>query len=268
METENKRYYWLKLPKDYFQNYKIRILEAQHDGFIYSLFLLKLMTESISHEGRLRFNEAVPFNEELLAMLTNMDVEIVRNAIRVLTQMDLIEVLDDGTLYLTQVQEMIGSETDRAEKMRELRARRKQELLPNSEHSVTSGNNVTRDKSLENRDKSLDNKDIHSPVSEEKTEQLAKDIYEIISYLNQKTGCRYRESNQKNQSLIKARLKEGFTVEDFKTVIDNKVDDWGHDKEMVKYLRPVTLFGTKFESYLNQKQQSKPVVQDDLSELY
>ncbi|NEZ68466.1 conserved phage C-terminal domain-containing protein [Pediococcus pentosaceus] len=75
---------------------------------------------------------------------------------------------------------------------------------------------------------------------------------EIISYLNEKAGTKYRASGSKTQRLIKARFNDGFNDEDFKKVIDIKVAEWS-GTDMAKYLRPETLFGTKFESYLNQK---------------
>lgn len=77
-------------------------------------------------------------------------------------------------------------------------------------------------------------------------------VSEIVDYLNSKIGTHYRPTSRKTQSLIKARMNEGFTVDDFKKVIDNKSTEWGKDSKMSKYLRPETLFGTKFESYLNQ----------------
>ena len=77
---------------------------------------------------------------------------------------------------------------------------------------------------------------------------------DIISYLNDKTNSHYKYSTKKTKSLIDARLKEKFTVEDFKAVIDKKVKEWLKDTKMVQYLRPQTLFGTNFESYLNQKE--------------
>ena len=76
------------------------------------------------------------------------------------------------------------------------------------------------------------------------------EIKEIIDYLNFKARKNFRSSTAATQSLIKARLNEGFTVEDFKKVIDIKCNEWlGSD--YAQYLRPQTLFGTKFESYLN-----------------
>lgn len=83
------------------------------------------------------------------------------------------------------------------------------------------------------------------------------EIKEIISYLNEKTGSKYRLNTDATKKHINARLDEGFTVDDFKTVIDIKTDEWLGDKDMQKFLRPQTLFGTKFESYLNQPVPSK-----------
>lgn len=74
---------------------------------------------------------------------------------------------------------------------------------------------------------------------------------EIIFYLNQKADRKYKHTTPKTKQLIKARWNEGFKLEDFKAAIDNQVREWLNDSKMDKYLRPETLFGTKFESYLN-----------------
>ena len=80
----------------------------------------------------------------------------------------------------------------------------------------------------------------------------ASTIQEVISYLNLKAGTNYKATTPKTRTLIKARLKEGFTLDDFYTVIDKKVLLWGKDIKMQAYLRPETLFSPKFESYLNE----------------
>ena len=79
----------------------------------------------------------------------------------------------------------------------------------------------------------------------------------IIDYLNKQAKREYRPTTEKTKSLIRARLREGFTEQDFRTVIDKKVEEWLGDDKMDKYLRPSTLFGTKFEDYLNQKSEKK-----------
>lgn len=81
---------------------------------------------------------------------------------------------------------------------------------------------------------------------------------DVIDYLNDKIGARYKASSAINKRLIDARVKEGYTLDDFKRVIDNKVFSWSQDQKMSKYLRPQTLFGTKFESYLNERAPSVP----------
>lgn len=76
---------------------------------------------------------------------------------------------------------------------------------------------------------------------------------EIVIYLNSKANTNFRSTSKKTQQLIRARLNEEFTLQDFKTVIDKKTGQWINDEKMNQYLRPETLFGTKFESYLNEK---------------
>ena len=97
-------------------------------------------------------------------------------------------------------------------------------------------------------------------------DSIDKDIYKtIVDYLNQKTGQKYKPSTKKTQTCIHARLAEGFTEDDFKKVIDNKCAEW-IGTECEKYLRPETLFGTKFESYLNAKIYDKGAKQHGTSE--
>ena len=88
---------------------------------------------------------------------------------------------------------------------------------------------------------------------------------EIIDYLNQRTGSNYKSTTKKTQQLIKARFNEGFTLDDFKIVVDKKCIEWYNNKDMSKYLRPETLFGTKFEGYLNQ--QNKTLTTKDMEKL-
>ena len=85
-------------------------------------------------------------------------------------------------------------------------------------------------------------------------EQCPNIYKDVIDYLNEKANTSYRVTTKKTQTLIRTRQKEGFNLNDFKIVIDKKTKEWGKDSSMVKYLRPETLFGTKFEGYLNQKE--------------
>lgn len=81
---------------------------------------------------------------------------------------------------------------------------------------------------------------------------------EVVNHLNRRAGTKYKPTTANTRKLVKARLKEGFTVEDMKLVIDKKCADWLNNPEMVKFLRPDTLFGNKFEGYLNARTTIRP----------
>ena len=98
----------------------------------------------------------------------------------------------------------------------------------------------------------INNKLIKSNIKSEHKPLQGALIKEIIDYLNLKAKKRYRYTNKANNERIQARLNNGFSLADFKTVIDNKCFHWLNDPKMCLYLRPETLFGTKFESYLNE----------------
>ena len=100
--------------------------------------------------------------------------------------------------------------------------------------------------------------------SQPEADHISLEVVEVIDYLNQKAGTKYRATTAATKRLVGARLKEGFTVDDFKKVIDNKVADWLADEKMKNYLRPNTLFqASKFESYLNETPKKSWQQQED-----
>lgn len=103
----------------------------------------------------------------------------------------------------------------------------KQSLIDSGKQSLTNN--------IDNKDNNKDN------------------IIYIVEYLNEKAKTNYKHSTSKTQTLIKARLKDGFSVDDFKSVIDKKCKEW-IGTEWERYLRPETLFGNKFENYLNARE--------------
>lgn len=209
----SKKYYWLKLHKDFFKKHEIRIIEAMPNGKDYILFYLKLLVESVSHEGNLRFSDTIPYSVEMLSTLTDTNVDVVRSAMKVFTELEMIEVLDDETIFMSEVEKMIGSETD--EHTREMNRLRQQRYrnshkseLPESEdalHNVTvtlHRNAEIRDKSIENRDKNINYQEIIN---------LYNDI--CISLPKVKT------LSEKRKKAIKARLKT-YSIDDLKKVFE------------------------------------------------
>jgi predicted phage replisome organizer len=125
---DNKKFYWLKLKRDFFKRHDIRIIEEMPNGKDYVLFYLKLLLESIDHEGSLRFSDTIPYNEQMLSVITNTNVDIVRSAMKLFIELQLIEIFDDKTIYMGEVEKMIGSESESAERMRRLRQRQQASL--------------------------------------------------------------------------------------------------------------------------------------------
>lgn len=117
----NKKYYWLKLKKDFFKRHDIKIIESMENGKDYVLFYLKLLLESIDHEGNLRFSDTIPYNDKMLSVITDTNIDIVRTAVKVFSELKMMEQMDDGTFYLSQIDSMLGAETEWAKKKREYR---------------------------------------------------------------------------------------------------------------------------------------------------
>ena len=119
-----KKYYWLKLKRDFFKRHDIRIIEEMPNGKEYILFYLKLLLESIDHEGELRFSETIPYNEQMLSVITNTNIDIVRSAMKMFIELNMMNVYDDQTIFMAEVDKLIGSETKWAEKKRVQRAKK------------------------------------------------------------------------------------------------------------------------------------------------
>ena len=139
---------------------------------------------------------------------------------------------------------------------------REEERTKEEDKDTLTSYNIYNNSSLRvtENEKEKDKKEKDSPaavldskVKPEEPERFTEEYREIIGYLNEKTGKKFSARSRVNQGHISARLKEGFTVEDFKRVIDVKWFQWHDDAKMAKFLRPETLFGTKFDRYLNEE---------------
>lgn len=149
----DKRYYWLKLKKDFFHRNDIQIVENMPNGKDYILFYLKLLCESVDSEGNLRFSKEIPYNENMLATITNTNVDIVRSAVKIFTELHMMETLDDGTYFMNEVQKMLGSETKWAQKKRDYRANQlgqcPQRVLPMSDKRKSIEKEIEIEKDIE-----------------------------------------------------------------------------------------------------------------------
>lgn len=287
-----KRYFWLKLYTDFFNQTEIKVLRKLAGGDTYTVIYLKLLLRSLENNGKIYYEGYDDSFYSEVATMIDEDVENVKFCMMFLERNGLMMYETETEASFTAIDEMCGSETDSAKRMRKLRNNKKTQIKePKASQCDKKVTLEYRDKSLEYREESsnLDiNKNLDSNTNKENilsgtpdfvfpkwlNEKAIQEIqkgnpknYEQripIAYLNQKLGKSYKYVD-KNTKLVNARLKEGYTIDDFKTVIDKKVAEW-QNGDMAKYLRPETLFGTKFDGYLNQPIAKKQgyVYEDDL----
>ena len=253
-DKQKKRYYWLKLKEDFFEEDTIEWLEEQPNGKEYCLFYLKLCLKSLKTEGLLVRNVGnmmIPYDPESLAKLTNSKTDTVKVAMDLFQKIGLIQMLDSGEIYMNQLNEMVGTETEsaRQKRLQRLKVDNVQTLSGKGRLELEIEKDIDIEKEIKNT----------VPDKSANTSIITKNIKEIVDYLNQKAKSNFKATTKATQTKIRARLAEGFNVDDFKKVIDIKTAEWLDDANMSQYLRPETLFGTKFESYLNQKQAVKRV---------
>lgn len=231
--SDNKKYYYIRLKDSFFDSDEMKVMESMKDGYLYGNILLKLYLRSLKNDGCLMLNERIPYNAEMLATITGHQVGTIKQALTIFKDLGLIEVLDNGAIYMLDIQNFIGNGSSDGDNKRANRRGITDKCPTNVRHLSTIVRDIDRVRERD-RDKDRD-----------------KDTENIISFLNSTTGSKYKASTDKTRRLIAARLAEGFTIDDFKAVITKKAKEW-QGTDMAQYLRPETLFGTKFEGYLNQ----------------
>lgn len=262
MNISEKRVFWIKLPKDFFRDKAIKKLRRVAGGDTYTIIYLKMLLASAETEGILYFDGIEEDICEEIALELDEDPDNVRITVNFLIAAGLAE-LSDADISLTRLPEMVGSESDSARRMRECRKRKLLQSNANSsqcDSAVTTSDEHVTTCYTENRREETEKK-------REETEEDIEQIKNIIDHLNQMAGTGYRHKTDKTKRVIRARFNDGFTEEDFYTVIDKKCTEW-IGTEMEKYLRPETLFGTKFEGYLNERVHQKEGRLDWLGRMY
>lgn len=260
---------WIKLTTDMFDNRKIKHLRRLPDGNNIVLIWVMLLTMAgrCNTGGMIFLTENIPYTPKMLADELDFEENTVQLALGALEQLNMI-VTNNGFFSIAgweEYQNIDGMERIRAQnRLAQQRSRAKRKLLEDNKNEI----GVSHDSNMTVMQCHGTDIDIEEDKEKDKDKDKDKELYSsIIAYLNEKAGTNYRASSKSTQACIHARLSEGFTKEDFMTVIDKKCAEW-IGGELEQYLRPSTLFGTKFESYLNakvtkQKQETKQNDTDD-----
>jgi predicted phage replisome organizer len=121
--SDNQKYYYLKLVDNFFDRDEMIILESMPDGYLYSNILLKLYLRSLKNTGKLMFNDRIPYNSTMLANVTRHPVAVVEKAVDIFRQLGLVEILDNGAIYMLDIQDFIGKSSTEADRKRNYRRR-------------------------------------------------------------------------------------------------------------------------------------------------
>ena len=101
--SNNEKYYYLKLKEDFFDSPAIKIIEYMSNGYKYSNLLIKLYLKALKFDGALRLNEHTPYNIEMISAAVGMDIDTVRVAFDLFEKLKLVEILNDGTIYMPEI---------------------------------------------------------------------------------------------------------------------------------------------------------------------
>nr|DAX74580.1 MAG TPA: DnaD like replication protein [Caudoviricetes sp.] len=121
--SDNKKYYYLRVKENFYDSDEMIILESMPDGFLYSNILIKLYLRSLKKNGKLMFNDRIPFNSEMLSKITRHPVAIVEKAVSIFKEMNLIDVLDNGAIFMLDIESFIGKSNTEADRKRNYRRR-------------------------------------------------------------------------------------------------------------------------------------------------
>ena len=158
--SDNRKYYYLKLKENYFDDDSIVLLESMQDGVLYSNILLKLYLKSLKNGGRLQLDENIPYTAQMIATITRQQIGTVERALQIFLKLGLVELLDSGTYYMSNIELLIGQSSTEGERKKKERMRlKRQKLLPSGGADICppySQGDICppeiRDKSIENRE--------------------------------------------------------------------------------------------------------------------
>ena len=226
-----KKYFWLKLPRNFFGKHYIKILRAKENGELLVLFYMWMLTEAIDHEGRLRYSEDIPYDEEMLAEASGFALHIVTQALQQFTKLQLVITESDGTLFMPKSIEMIGSESASAQRVREYRERKNsKEKKPETVENTESNDNVTKcnaDVQKSNIEKELE-KELEKENNKGGKRETTQSIFERL--LPEYTISDVMADKLREWFKYKTERKDGYKEQGMKSLLKqvaNKVSVYG-----------------------------------------
>ncbi|PDH84428.1 replication protein [Oenococcus oeni] len=248
--------HWIKLKTTMFDDEKIRLIQSvpESDSILIIWIRLLVLAGKTNDDGLIYIQRNMPYTDEMLATLFNKPLNVVRLAITTLNKFNMIDIGQDGIIAITNWEK--HQNIDGMEKVRELNAQRnrkyrqrKKTLSIEEKHDVivTSRDGTDTDTDTE----SDTDKNIMSGKPDESISPNITIAKKALNYFNQQSNRKFNLLAKKNTKPIIARLNEGFSPEDLKTVIDRACSHWKGKADYEQFLRPETIFNGRFDERLN-----------------
>lgn len=212
--SDNRKYYYLKLKENFFETDSMILLESMNDGYLYSNILMKLYLRSLKDDGRLMLNGRIPYNSQMIANITRHQVGTVEKALDIFKELDLIDILDNGAIYMLDIQNFIGESSSEADRKRSYRSRIEKEKITRQMSEQMSGQ--ISDKNPPEIELEIEKEiDIELEIENRVNYQQIADMYNntCVSF------PRLTKLSDKRKKAIKARLKK-YTLEDFQKLFE------------------------------------------------
>ncbi|CZR03600.1 phage replisome organizer N-terminal domain-containing protein [Trichococcus collinsii] len=252
--SDNKKYYYLKLKADFFDSDAMIVLEGLPDGYKYSNILLKLYLRSLKNEGKLMLTERIPYNAEMLSKVTRHSIGDVERAVKLFDDLGLIEVLENGVMFMSDIQTFIGRSSTEADRKREYRTRIEKEktiLLSDGQETGQKGGQMS-DKNppeieieierelkieIETEKEKPSGGDVHllfqqnfgmpTPIIMQDLEFWINDLNEELVIMALKKAAFSGAPYKYAQTMMKTWASKGI-----KTIADAEAESVGHQKQM------------------------------------
>uniref|UniRef100_UPI00289AC1FE phage replisome organizer N-terminal domain-containing protein n=1 Tax=Bacillus luti TaxID=2026191 RepID=UPI00289AC1FE len=224
---------WIKLSTSMFEDEKIRLIESMPEADTLLIIWIRLLAQAgkTNASGYIFLSKNIPYSDEMLATLFNRPIATVRLALQTFHQFGMIEITDDQYICISNWEK--HQNVDGLEKIREQNRLRKQkqreklklEMSRDSHETITKSHatDIEEEKEI---DKEKELEIINTSSSGESDTQVSIPYQEILEYLNEKAEKNFNHKAEAHRKLIRARWNEGYTVDNFKTVINNKVSQW------------------------------------------
>lgn len=209
----NKKYYWLKLKEDFFDDKTVKYLRRLPDGNSLVIIYLKMQLKSLKTEGLIKYDGLLPTCEEELALVLDEDANLVRFAVTALVNIGVVERWDNDMLYMASMQPLIGSETAVAERVRRHRELKNKKALLSNTQETNSNTEIER----------REDKEKEKEIDKEKSKELEL-AYKTIAELYNNICVslpKVRTITPKRKTAINKLINTGYTIEDLKTIFKN-----------------------------------------------